>query len=306
MILRVLTGDPRYFEQISSPVCSPHTAKIEMATDMASRRPIIGVFDSGFGGLTVLKALLELIPDAEYAYFGDTARLPYGSKSAETVARYAVEAAHFLESHGAQMLVIACNTATALALERITGAAHVPVVGVVEPGAEAAAAATKNRKIVVIGTEATVSSHAYRKALEAGGMSAREKACPLLVPLVEEGWVEHPVTEQVARIYLNEAFADGFSDADVLVLGCTHYPLLKPLLRRVAPPHVTIVDSAESTARAVASGLREFALPSLREERRAHPRIKFFATDSVEKFQRLGQRFLGLPIENVKHVDLKE
>jgi glutamate racemase len=274
---------------------------------MTPRRPTIGVFDSGFGGLTVLKALLELIPDAEYAYFGDTARLPYGSKSVETVARYAVEAAHYLESHEAQMLVIACNTATALAIDRITAAAHVPVVGVVEPGAEAAAAATKNRKIVVIGTEATVSSHAYRQALEARGMSAREKSCPLLVPLVEEGWVEHPVTEQVARIYLDEAFAEDFSGADVLVLGCTHYPLLKPLLRRVAPSHVTIVDSAESTARVVASRLGQFVAPaSGAEERRSHPRIKFFATDSVEKFQRLGQRFLGHPVQDVKHVDLKE
>jgi glutamate racemase len=273
---------------------------------MTPRRPTIGVFDSGFGGLTVLKALLELIPAAEYAYFGDTARLPYGSKSVETVARYAVEAAQFLQSQGAQILVIACNTATALALDRITRGAHVPVVGVIDPGAEAAAAATKNRKIVVVGTEATVSSHAYRKALEAYGMSAREKACPLLVPLVEEGWVEHPVTEQVARIYFEQAFAEGFDDADVLVLGCTHYPLLKPLLHRVAPAHVTIVDSAESTARAIASGLGEFVLPSLGEERRVLPRIKFFATDSVEKFQRLGQRFLGLPIEDVKHVDLKE
>ena len=176
---------------------------------MTTRRPTIGVFDSGFGGLTVLKALLELIPDADYLYFGDTARLPYGSKSVETVARYAVEAAHYLEAHGAELLVIACNTATALALDRITAAAHVPVVGVVEPGAEAAASVSKNKKVVVIGTEATVSSHAYRKALEARGLDAREKACPLLVPLVEEGWVEHPVTEQVARIYLGEAFADG-------------------------------------------------------------------------------------------------
>ena len=274
---------------------------------MSARRPTIGVFDSGFGGLTVLKALLELIPDADYAYFGDTARLPYGSKSVETVARYAVEAAHYLESHGAQMLVIACNTATALALDRITAAAHVPVVGVIEPGAEAAAAATKNQKIVVIGTEATVSSHAYRKALEARGLSAREKACPLLVPLVEEGWVEHAITEQVARIYLGEAFADGFSDADTMVLGCTHYPLLKPLLHRVTPGHVSIVDSAESTARAVASRLQQLVPATAEgEERRALPRIKFFATDSVGKFRRLGERFLGHPIEDVQHVDLKE
>ncbi len=268
---------------------------------------MIGVFDSGFGGLTVLKALVELIPGADYAYFGDTARLPYGSKSVETVARYAVEAAHYLESHGAQMLVIACNTATALALEQIRAAAHVPVVGVIEPGAESATAATKNRKIVVVGTDATVSSHAYRKALEARGLQAREKACPLLVPLVEEGWVEHPVTEQVARIYLGEAFADGFEDADVMVLGCTHYPLLKSLLRRVAPAHVNIVDSAESTARAVDAHLRQLVpARSEREERRKTPRMHFFATDSVEKFRRLGERFLGHPIEEVKHVDLKE
>jgi glutamate racemase len=279
---------------------------------MPTRRPAIGVFDSGFGGLTVLKALLELIPGAEYLYFGDTARLPYGSKSVETVARYAVEAAHYLETHGAELLVIACNTATALALDRITAAAHVPVVGVVEPGAEAAAAATKNHKIVVVGTEATVSSHAYRKALEARGLRAREKACPLLVPLVEEGWVEHPVTEQVAEIYLGEAFADGFHDADVLVLGCTHYPLLKPLLHRVAPPHVTLVDSAQSTAQAVAGHLRDLLPPpsvdkdEAKQERRSRPRLKFFATDSVEKFRRLGERFLTHPIENVQHIDLKE
>jgi glutamate racemase len=160
---------------------------------------------------------------------------------------------------------------------------------------------------VVIGTEATVSSHAYRKALEARGVQAREKACPLLVPLVEEGWVEHPVTEEVARIYLGEAFSDGFQSADVLVLGCTHYPLLKPLLHRVAPPHVTIVDSAESTAQVVAELLRRAPIvASSEEERRRPPRLKFFATDSVEKFRRLGAQFLNRAIEDVQHVDLKE
>jgi glutamate racemase len=269
--------------------------------------------------LTVLKALLQVIPEADYAYFGDTARLPYGSKSVDTVARYAVEASHFLESQGAQLLVIACNTATALALDRICAATHVPVVGVVEPGAEAAASATKNRRIVVIGTEATVSSHAYRKALENKGLQAREKACPLLVPLVEEGWVEHAVTEQVARIYLAEAFADGFHEADTMVLGCTHYPLIKPLLRRVAPSHVSIVDSAESTARAVSDHFKELlpgsgspekgvahVAPLLRDLGTSTPRLKFFATDSTEKFRRLGQMFLGHSIENVEHVDLKE
>jgi glutamate racemase len=274
---------------------------------MTIRRPSIGVFDSGFGGLTVLKELVALAPDADYLYFGDTARLPYGSKSVETVARYAIGAAHFLETHGAQMLVIACNTATALALDKITLASSVPVVGVVDPGAASASAASQTRRVVVIGTEATVNSHAYSKALEARGVEAREKACPLLVPLVEEGWAEHTVTEQVARIYLNEAFVNGFESADVLVLGCTHYPLLKSLLHRLVPAHVTIVDSADSTALVVSHLLRHGSpKPSAEEERRGKPRLKFFVTDSVEKFRRLGGRFLGSPIEDVEHVELKE
>ena len=269
----------------------------------SASRATIGVFDSGFGGLTVLKELLALVPVADYLYFGDTARLPYGSKSVETVARYAVEAAHFLEGRGANLLVIACNTATALAHDQITRAAHVPVIGVVEPGAEQASAASKNRRVVVIGTDATVSSHAYRKALEARGIEAREKACPLFVPLVEEGWVEHPVTEQVAQIYLKDAFADGFHDADALVLGCTHYPLIKPLLRRIAPANVSIVDSAHSTAHAVAEKIRAQASnPSTS----VASSLQFFATDSVEKFRRMGPHFLGHPVNAVEHVDLKE
>lgn len=271
------------------------------------RRPTIGVFDSGVGGLTVLRALLERIPDADYLYFGDSARLPYGSKSAATVAHYAVGAAHYLQDRGAELLVIACNTATALALDQIKAASRVGVIGVVEPGAQAAAAASRNRRVVVIGTEATVSSHAYRRALEAKGIAAREKACPLFVPLVEEGWVEHPVTEQVARIYLSEAFADDFRESDVLVLGCTHYPLIRSLLGRVAPEHVTIVDSAESTAHAVAEQLQVAPIESVRShERRAYPRLKFFATDSPEKFRKMGTRFLGHAVEDVEHVDLKE
>jgi glutamate racemase len=271
------------------------------------RRPTIGVFDSGVGGLTVLRALLNRIPDADYLYFGDTARLPYGSKSASTVAHYAVGAVHYLQEHGAELLVIACNTATALALDEIKAGSHVEVIGVVEPGAESAAKATTHRRVVVIGTEATVASHAYRRALEAKNVAVREKACPLLVPLVEEGWTEHPVTEQVARIYLSEAFLEDSRDADVLVLGCTHYPLLKPLLRRVAPAHVTIVDSAESTAHAVAKQLEIDPLHSPNDpERRTVPRLKFFATDSAEKFKKMGTRFLGHPVDDVVHVDLKE
>jgi glutamate racemase len=274
---------------------------------VTTRRPTIGVFDSGVGGLTVLRALLHRIPDADYLYFGDTARLPYGSKSAATVAHYAVGAAHYLQERGAELLVIACNTATALALGEIKAASQVGVIGVVEPGAEAAAQASTKHRVVVIGTEATVASHAYRRALEAKGVAVGEKACPLLVPLVEEGWTEHPVTEQVARIYLSEAFSEDSRDADVLVLGCTHYPLLKPLLRRVAPDRVTIVDSAESTAHAVAALLEIDPLhPPDDPERRTIPRLKFFATDSAEKFKKMGTRFLGKPVEEVVHVDLKE
>ena len=273
--------------------------------------PTIGVFDSGFGGLTVLKALLEIIPDARYLYFGDTARLPYGSKSVETVARYACEAAKFLEQRGTELMVVACNTATALALPQIRAAASVQVVGVIEPGSQAAAIASLSKKAVVVGTDATVSSHAYQKALQAVGIEAREKACPLLVPLVEEGWVEHPVTEQVAKIYLSEAFSDSFKSADILLLGCTHYPLLKPLLRRIVPENVALVDSAESTALAVMKTLadrKDHGHPD-KPDRPACPtnhQLNFFVTDSVEKFRRLGALFLGQPIQHITHVNLKE
>src|SRR6185503_3390764 len=202
----------------------------------------------------------------------------YGSKSADTVARYAVGATNYLESHGAEMLVVACNTATALALPQICASAHVPVIGVVEPGAESAASTTMSRKVSVIATDATVSSHAYFRALQARGIEAREKACPLLVPLVEEGWIDHPVTEQVARIYLQEAFVDGFAAADVLLLGCTHYPLLKPVLQRVVPRGVTLVDSAESTALAVKNVL---TIQTTDRVRNHSGEIRFFVTDSI-------------------------
>lgn len=255
----------------------------------------------------MLRALIEHVPDADYLYFGDTARLPYGSKSAATVAHYAVGAVRYLQDHGAELLVIACNTATALALPEIKAAAEVEVIGVVEPGAAAAAAATRKNNVVVIGTDATISSHAYRRALEARKVAVREKACPLFVPLVEEGWVEHPVTEQVAKIYLAEAFSDDAQEADVLVLGCTHYPLIKPLLRRVAPQHIAIVDSAESTAHDVARQLNvQPRVASPKSEPGSASGLKFFATDSAEKFKRMGTRFLGLPVEDVTHVDLKE
>ncbi len=304
--------------------------------------PRIGVFDSGVGGLTVLKAMAEQLP-AHYLYFGDTARLPYGTKSAETVARYAIGATKFLEAQQIDLLVIACNTATALALPAIKEAAHVPVVGVVEPGAAMAAEVSRNRAAIVIATEATVSSHAYRDALQRHGLQAHEKACPLFVPLVEEGWIEHSVTEQVARIYLSEATAQAPDGADVLVLACTHYPLLAAMLRRIVPAEMAIVDSAESTARVVKQMIEgsptlspkegdkdgapqqmiegilvchpersEGASASERSRRTAiatpgsstHRTFRFYVTDSVDKFKRLATRFLGRQVDNVEHVDL--
>jgi glutamate racemase len=257
----------------------------------------IGVFDSGFGGLTVLRELLRVLPGVDYLYFGDTARLPYGSKSAHTVAKYAISSTHFLQDQGAEMLVIACNTATALALDEIRAASSVPVIGVVEPGAQRAAEVSKARKAAVIATEATIASHAYFKALADHGIAAAEKACPLLVPLIEEGWVEHPVTEQVAHIYIDQIFRDGARGADVLLLGCTHYPLIRPLLHRVAPPEVQIVDSAESTAAEVARQVKNC------EQRTGS--LRCFATDSVEKFRRLGSRFLGRPLDNIELIDIE-
>lgn len=260
----------------------------------------IGVFDSGFGGLTVLRELRKALPGADYHYFGDTAHLPYGAKSVRTVAKYAIASAQFLEQRGIEMLVIACNTATALALEDIRAAVKVPVLGVIEPGAQRAAEISKTKTAAVIATEATVASHAYQRALNTFGVRATEKACPLFVPLVEEGWIEHPVTEQVAHIYIDEIFRDGARNADVLLLGCTHYPLIQSLLRRVAPMQVQIVDSAESTA---AKAVELLGSPP-RGQRTGC--VRCYATDSVEKFRRLGEKFLGCPINDIELIDIEK
>lgn len=260
----------------------------------------IGVFDSGVGGLTVLRALLERVA-AEYVYLGDTARLPYGAKSRETVARYAVSSAKFLvEEQGAEFLVIACNTASALALDAIRAAVAVPVLGVVETGANAAEASSRTRDVLVIATAATVESHAYAAACAQRKLRAMEKACPLLVPLVEEGWIEHAVTAEVLRIYmaeLGEQARGAGLKADTLVLGCTHYPLLRTQIEKAAPEGLRVIDSAEVTANQVANTLQ------LSGEG-AGTSAKFFATDSVKKFRGLGSRFLGREIDGVELVDL--
>jgi len=292
--------------------------------------PTIGVFDSGFGGLTVLRALIPRLPRARFAFIGDTARLPYGSKSRRTIARYAVESAQFLvREQGAEFIVIACNTASALALDAIQDAVPVSVLGVIEPGAAAARVASTTGDVLVIATDATVQSHAYRAACAAQNLRAFEKACPLLVPLVEEGWVNHRVTDEVIRIYLGELTAEAKADGlkpDTLVLGCTHYPLLRQNFERAVPHGVKVIDSAESTAEAAARLLdgrakpgdgQDTGCPTLTESEPSdtmslgsdqpasrETEIHCFATDSVEKFERLGSRFLGRPTGNVQLVDL--
>ena len=276
-------------------------------TETPSTAPTIGVFDSGFGGLTVLAALIPRLPTARFAFIGDTARLPYGSKSRRTIARYAVESAQFLvREQGAQFLVIACNTASALALDAIQDAVPVPVLGVIEPGAAAASAASKSGDVLVIATDATVQSHAYKAACAAQNLRALEKACPLLVPLVEEGWTSHHVTEEVIRIYLggliSEATAAGLAP-DTLVLGCTHYPLLRPLFESAVPPAMKVIDSAESTAEAAALLFNGRARLDDSINNNQSTEIHCFATDSVDKFERLF-RFLGRPVGKVQLVDL--
>jgi glutamate racemase len=272
----------------------------------------IGVFDSGFGGLTVLRALLDRLPGANYIYLGDTARLPYGAKSQATVARYAVSSAHFLvEQRKADYLVIACNTASALALDAIRDAVPVPVLGVIETGTNAAQASTGTGDVLVMATAATVESHAYAVACSERGMRTIEKACPLLVPLVEEGWIDHPVTEEVLRIYLSELIEEARRSTfvpDTLVLGCTHYPLLRASIERALPAAfpapIRVIDSAEVTAAQVATAL---CLPDnpCNPDGKPHTR-RFYATDSVSKFRNLGTRFLEQPIEQVELIDLGE
>ncbi len=270
----------------------------------STRGPRVPVFDSGFGGLTVLRALLSRIPSANYVYLGDTARLPYGAKSQATIARYAVESARFLEDRGCEYLVIACNTATALALEDIREAVSVPVLGVIEPGVHAAKRilVEPGGDVLVLATAATVQSHAYREACAAVGLRATEVACPLLVPLVEEGWTDHRVTREVLRIYLSEALAKCAPQA--VLLGCTHYPLIAGAIEetlRELGSEAVVIDSAEVTAEAAGT-----ALASIIEENAPESIATFecFATDSVEKFQRLGSLFLRQPIEHVHHLDL--
>lgn len=259
---------------------------------------MIGVFDSGIGGLTVVRQIAALMPSVDIVYLGDTARVPYGVRSPETVRRYALEGASFLLSKGISLLVIACNTVSAVALDEVARAsAPVPVIGVIQPGARAAASATSRGSIGVIGTEATIRSGAYTEAIRAIRKDANvsSAACPLFVPLVEEGWLAGEVPELVAARYLSALKSGGM---DTLVLGCTHYPLLKPMLGKVLGPDVALIDSATETAKEVQATLGAAASAG-------SGAMKFHVTDSPAKFADVGGRFLGRKIEDITKVELE-
>ncbi len=252
-------------------------------------RSPIGIFDSGIGGLTVARAIFEQLPGESTVYFGDTARVPYGPKSPETVRRYSLEILRWLLEQEVKAVVIACNTSTAHALETLQAESPVPVIGVIEPGAAAAAAVGGERPIGVIGTAGTIASNAYAKAIRRARPDARveQRACPLFVPLVEEGWFDHPAGDLIAREYLAPLTAAGVG---ALVLGCTHYPLLKPLLQRVMGPGVRLIDSGEETARVVASALRERGLEAPAGGPATH---RFVVSDDEARFRQVGARFIG-------------
>lgn len=267
----------------------------------ADRNAPIGVFDSGIGGLTVVRELVRQLPDESILYFGDTARVPYGSKSPETVARYSREACDFLLSRGVKLIVIACNTATAHAGERLSRTLPVPVLGVIEPGARAAAAATRTHRVGVIGTAGTIRSGAYDLAVrrKLGDARVYAQACPLFVPLVEEGWRDHPATRLVAEDYLKPVRE---MNVDVLVLGCTHYPLLTDLIAEVMGPDVKLVDSAIETARETRQVLEQNDLLRPAGE---PPTYTFVASDSPGRFREVGRLFVGEILAAVEHVNLE-
>jgi glutamate racemase len=257
----------------------------------------IGVFDSGVGGLTVVRALMERLPFENIIYFGDTARVPYGIKSVETITRYATQITEFLLKQKVKLLIIACNTIASVAYEPVQEISPVPVLDVIDAGARIAAAETHSKNVGVIGTPATINSNAYARAIHRYDPDVRiySQACPLFVPLVEEGWLDHPVTRLTAQEYLKPVVAEHI---DTLVLGCTHYPLLKALFEDILGPGIHLVDSAEAMAVIAAQLLTE---KKLANPLRIPPQYYFFVTDVPYRFQTIGERFLG---RTLSHVDL--
>ncbi len=264
---------------------------------MADPRPI-GLFDSGVGGLTVMQALEKALPAESFVYLGDTARVPYGNKSPATLIRYSRELAGLLTGHQVKALVVACNSASACAMEALRHDYSLPMTGVIEPGAAAAAETTKTGHVLVLATQATVTSGAYRNAIVARDPKLRvtERACPLFVPLAEEGWTDEVATQLVAERYLGDLRR---GDIDTVVLGCTHYPILREIIARVLPPKAVIVDSAETTARAVKKLL---ALSGSEAPPGSAPKHRYLVTDSPERFRRVGELFLGRPLGTVEEI----
>jgi len=252
------------------------------------RKQAIGVFDSGIGGLTILRALRKMLPHENFIYFGDTANVPYGGKSKAAVTRLALAVAHFLQSKDVKLIVVACNTASAQALPTLSKQLHVPVMGVISPGAQAAVTATSKRKIAVLGTQGTIESQAYVKAIHKHDktLCVVQQACPLFVPLAEEGFAYKPAAELIAREYLAPVKKSG---ADTVILGCTHYPILKDLITRILGPHITLVDSADTLANAVKSFLQKKQLAATV----GHGTLKLYASDSPQKFTRSAHKLLG-------------
>lgn len=265
-----------------------------------SSRPI-GIFDSGVGGLTVMAAVRKALPDESLIYLGDTARVPYGSKSAETILRYTEECLTFLVKKEVKAIVIACNSASAHAFPYLRNKFHLPLLGVIESGVEEALRVTKNKNIGVIGTEATIFSDVYAKELKRlkPGVVVVSRACPLFVPLVEEGWLDHEVTLQVAKHYLSDFSRNGI---DSLILGCTHYPLLKGVIQKIVGKGVTPIDSAEAVSAALKNILEERKI--LRRETTT-PELHLFVTDWPSRFEILARRFLGESLPSVKKIFLE-
>jgi glutamate racemase len=264
---------------------------------MSDSRPI-GVFDSGIGGLTVVRALTHRLPNENIIYFGDTARVPYGPKSSQVVREYAAQDTDVLLQHNVKMIVIACNTVSAVALDVVQKRAKVPVTGVIIPGAQAAARATVKKRVGIIGTVGTVSSNAYTNALRQldAGTQVFGQACPLFVPLAEEGWTDHKATELIAKEYL---FHLTLEKIDTLILGCTHYPLLKDVIGRVLHTAVALIDSGEATTEAVRILLDE---QDLRNTSTLKPNLQFYVSDVPHKFTEVGERFLGQKLGRVHRV----
>lgn len=280
---------------------------VALNSPLAARELPVGVFDSGVGGLTVLRALQATLPGERFLYLGDTARLPYGTKSAATIVRYSLQAAAYLVESGIKCLVVACNTASAAALDVLRiQYPDLPIIGVVEPGAAAGCLASRNGRIVVIATEGTVQGGAYQRAIARIRPDATvvARACPLFVSLAEEGWVKGPIVESIARRYLEEVF-DADVPPDTLLLGCTHFPVLRDALKSVLLPDVTIVDSADTTAAAVVKVLRSGDLLASGMDARQIPSVRFLATDGRERFARVAAYFLERPIsaESVELID---